>query len=156
MTDGRVFAILTTTLGLVALIHALATWPIEATVALFLGGAIVAFVGEYVVIRIGWLEHHVGPFLLGVPLYVLFGWTATVYVAFRVSLVVTPGVAAILLAGILATTYDVLTDHRGVEDGHWTYTDGVPGPRFREVPWWNFAGWFVISTGTAALAYPFL
>jgi uncharacterized membrane protein len=89
-------------------------------------------------------------------LYVLAGWTGIVYVSFRIALLATDGVAAVALATALATGYDVLTDHRGVAEGHWTYTDDVPGPRYREVPWWNVAGWAVISSVTAALAVPFL
>ena len=66
--------------------HAALTWPPRAAVALFAGGAAVAFVAEAVVIRLGWLEHHVGPRVLGVPLYALFRWTGLIYVAFRVAL----------------------------------------------------------------------
>jgi hypothetical protein len=140
---------------LVAAVAAL-TWPLPAAVALFGGGAVVAFVAEAVVINLGFLEHHVGPKLLGVPLYVLFGWTGVIYLAFRGSLLVTEGCPAVLTAAVLATSYDLLTDHRGVEDGYWTYTDDLPGPSVRAVPWWNFAGWLCISASTAALSLPFL
>ncbi|EMA55274.1 MULTISPECIES: carotenoid biosynthesis protein [Halococcus] len=156
MPSSRRFATITVVVGLGALAHALLTWPRRATVALFVGGALVAFVAEAVVIDRGWLEHHVGPKLAGVPLYVLFGWTGAVYIAFRTTLLVTNGWTAVVAAGVLATIYDGLTDHRGVADGHWTYTDDLPGPRHRGVPWWNFAGWFVISVITAGLTVPFL
>ena len=156
MADRRIFAGTVVAIGIVAVAHAAVTWPLSATIAFFGGGAIVAFVAEAVAIDRGWLEHHVGPKLVGVPLYVLFGWTGTVYVAFRVSLLVTDGWIAVVAAGVLATGYDVLVDHRGVEDGHWTYTDDLPGPRLRGVPWWNFAGWLTISCLTAAFAVPFL
>ncbi|PSQ16523.1 carotenoid biosynthesis protein [Halobacteriales archaeon QS_8_69_26] len=148
MSDDRRFAAGVAAFGVVALVHAALTWPVAATVALFGGGALVAFVAEAVVIDLGWLERHVGPKVLGVPLYVLFGWTGTVYVAVRIALLVTggPGPVAVGLAAGLATAYDLLTDHQGVERGHWTYTDDLPGPRLREVPWWNFAGWIVISS----------
>jgi len=155
-STDRAFAATTTVVGLVALAHAALTWPIEAVVAFFAGGAAIAFVGEAVVISAGLLEHHVGPKLLGVPLYVLFGWTGAVYVAFRLALLATDGWTAVALGAVLATAYDFLVDHRGVEQGHWTYTDALPGPRRRGVPWWNFAGWLVISAATAALAVPFL
>ena len=156
MTSHRVFAATTVAIGVLALAHAAITWPPAATVAFFGGGALVAFVAEAVVIRAGWLEHHIGPKLIGVPLYLLFGWTGTIYVAFRLALLGTDGWTAVLAAAVLATTYDVLTDHRGVVDGHWTYTDDLPGPRFRTVPWWNFVGWFVISAVTASFALVFL
>jgi len=64
--------------------------------------------------------------------------------------------AAVALTAVIATTYDVLTDHRGVADGYWSYTDAVPGPRFKSVPWWNYAAWFGLSFLTALLAVPFL
>ena len=158
MTSSRVFAGTTVALGLVALVHAAVTWPTSATLALFGGGALVAFLAEAVVVNLGWLEHHVGPKVVGVPVYLLFGWTGTVYVAFRVALLLTgeAGVTAVGTTAVLATTYDVLTDHWGVEDGHWTYTDDLPGPRHRGVPWWNFVGWLTISGLTVAVALPFL
>ncbi|MFA1611025.1 carotenoid biosynthesis protein [Halobellus rubicundus] len=156
MTSGRTFVATTVAVGLVALAHAAATWPIAATIALFGGGAAVAFVAEAVVVALGWLEHHLGPKVLGVPLYVLFGWTGAIYLAFRLALLATDGWLAVVAAGTVATAYDVLTDHRGVEEGYWTYLDDLGGPRVRAVPWWNFAGWFAISCLTAALATPFL
>ena len=156
MPSSRTFAATTVVLGLLSLGHAALTWPVAATLAFFGGGAVVAFLAEAVVIAFDWLEHHIGPKLVGVPLYVLFGWTGLVYVAFRVALLVTDGWLAVGAAAALATAYDVLTDFRGVADGHWTYTDDLPGPRAREVPWWNFAGWFVISGLTASFAVPFL
>lgn len=156
MLNDRVFAGATVLLGLVALAHALVTWPLPAVVGLFGGGAIVAFVAEAAVIHRGWLEHHVGPFVLGVPVYVLFGWVAIAYIAFRVALLGTAGWPAVVGAAVLATTYDLLTDHYGVAAGYWTYTGGPPGPRLRSVPWWNFVGWFGITAVTAAFALPFL
>ena len=138
------------------LVHAVLTWPVSALVVFFGGGALVAFIAEAVVINRGWLEHHIGPKVGGVPLYLLFGWTGAVYIAFRVALLVIDGWMTVTVTGMLATTYDLLTDHRGVADGHWTYIDEIPGPRYRGVPWWNFVGWFVISCLTAAVAIPFL
>ena len=154
--SSRGFATITVAVGLGALAHPVLTWPGRATIALFAGGALVAFVAEAVVITIDWLEHHIGPKVAGVPLYVLFGWTGAVYIAFQTALLVTDGWTAVVAAGVLATTYDGLTDHRGVAEGYWTYTDDLPGPRHRGVPWWNFAGWFAVSTITAGFAVPFL
>ena len=152
MKERAQFAIATVSIGVLALGHALLTWPGSAVLALFGGGAVVAFVAEAAVVQLGWLDHHIGPKLVGVPLYVLLGWTGVIYVAFRSALLVTSGWPAVIAAAVLATTYDLLTDYRGVEDGYWTYTDDLPGPRYRSVPWWNFAGWLLISTATAGLA----
>lgn len=152
MMSDRRFAATTAALGLLALAHGLFTWPLEATIALFGGGAIVAFVGEAVVINRGWLEHHIGPKVLGVPLYVLFGWTAVAYVAVRLALLATTGWATVPLAAGLATLFDLLTDHYGVAAGYWTFTDGPPGPRYRGVPWWNFVGWILVTATTATIA----
>jgi uncharacterized membrane protein len=155
----------TALIGVLALGHALVTWPPGATIALFGGGALVAFVAEAVVIRRGWLEHHVGPQLLGVPLYVLPAWTGTIYVALRLAQTVSDGWIAppgsggwvvVPLAALFATVADASFDPFGVADGYWTYTGGPSGPSYRGVPWWNAAGWFVVSTITAALAVPFL
>lgn len=151
MPSSRRFAATTAFLGTVAFVHALLTWPLEATIALFAGGAALAFVGEVVVVHLGWLEHHVAPNLFGVPLYVLAGWTAVTYVALRIALLLTGGWTAVVLAAAIATGYDVLTDTNGVESGYWTYVDDLPRPRHGAVPWWNYAGWFVISGGVAAV-----
>ncbi|CCQ32720.1 hypothetical protein HLRTI_000695 [Halorhabdus tiamatea SARL4B] len=156
MLENRSFVAATVTVGVASLAHAALTWPAAATVALFGGGAVVAFVAEAIVIARGYLEHHVTPKLAGVPVYVLFGWTGAVYVAFRVALLGADGPTAVAVGAGLATTVDLLTDHKGVEAGFWTYTDDLPGPRFRGVPWWNSAGWFVVSSTTAALGLAFL
>jgi uncharacterized membrane protein len=146
----------TTLLGAIALGHAVLTWPVTATVALFGGGALIAFAAEAVVIHRGWLDHHVGPKLLGVPLYVLPGWTGTIYATLRLSQFASEGWLAVLLAALLATVTDGLLDPFGVAAGYWTFTGGPGGPSYYGVPWWNAAGWFVVSAITAALALPFL
>ena len=115
MPDGRVYVASAVGLGLVAVAHAALTWPLRAVVALFVGGATVTFVGEAVVIPLGWLEHHVGPRVLGVPPYALFGWTGLIYVAFRVALLVTDGSTAVVVGAALAAGYDALNNHRGVD-----------------------------------------
>lgn len=154
--SDRTFAATTAGLGILALLHAVLTWPPAAVAAFFAGGAAIAFVAEAVVINLGLLEHHAGRKLLGVPLYVLFGWVGAVYVPFRIALLVTDGWLAVALGAVLATAYDALVDNRGVADGRWTYTDDLPGPRHGQVPWWNYAGWLAISTSTAGLATLFL
>lgn len=156
MTSGRLFTVTTVVLGLVTLSHAIFTWPVRATLAFFGGGALVAFLAEEVVINAKWLEHRIGPKVGSVPPYLLFGWTGTLYIAFRAALLVTDGWTAVAITGVLATSYDVLTDHKGVEDGHRTYLDDLSELRYRGVPLWNFLGWFIISCLTATLALPFL
>lgn len=156
MDEHTQFVATTAGIGVLALAHAALTWPVEATVAFFGGGALVAFVAEVVVVNLGWLDHHAGRQVLGVPLYVLLGWTGTVYVAFRLALLAVSGWPAVALGAALATAFDVLTDPQGVADGRWTYTDDLPGPRFADVPWWNYAGWVVISAATAGLGTLFL
>jgi uncharacterized membrane protein len=152
VTDSQRYVWSTVAIGVVALGHALLTWPLGQTVAVFAGGATLAFVAEVVGVHLGLLEHHLGRKLLGAPLYVLFGWTGLIYVAVRLAMLVTAGLPAVLLAAVLTTTYDLLVDHRGVADGYWTYTDDLPGPRHRGVPWWNYAAWFVLTASTASLA----
>lgn len=143
-------------LGAGALLHAVLTWPPRAILALFGGGAVVAFVAEAVVIRLGWLEHRIGSQIAGVPLYILPGWTGAIYVSFRLALLVTDGPGAVVLAGAIATAYDLLNDHQGVARGYWSYTDDVPGPRYRGVPWWNYVGWMGISSLSAGIAWSLL
>ena len=141
-------------LGVVAVAHALWTWPAERALAVFVGGAAIAFAAEVAVGQAGLLEHRLEPQVLGVPVLVLLAWPATVYVCLRLALVVLPlGVGAAVLTAVLATAYDVVADPRGVEDGAWRYPR-VPlsARRYRDVPYWNFAGWLVVSFLTALLA----
>lgn len=156
VSSPRRFAGITVALGVGTFLHGVLTWPTRATIALFGVGAVIAFVAEAVVIHLRWLEHHIDPKVLGVPLYLLAGWPAVIYLAFRIAHLGATGLPAVFLAAALATIYDLFTDHQGVESGHWTYTDDLPGPRFRGVPWWNVGGWLLISAITAAAALPFL
>lgn len=154
--NNRTYAASIVTFGLVALGHAILTWPTSALLVLFGGGALLAFAGEAIVIHFGLLEHHIGPKLLGVPLYVLFGWTGVLYVCFRIALLITTGWVTVVLTALLATGFDIRTDPAGVADGRWTYTDNIPGPRHNGVPWWNYTGWFLICTSIATLTAPYL
>lgn len=140
-------------LFLVTFAHALLTWDLRATLALFVGGALVAFVLEAIGIAVGLLTHNVRPQLLGVPVTVLLAWPAVVYLAYRVALLAVPGGArAAALAAVVATAADVLMDPNGVRDGVWEYPESrVSDPRFRGVPWWNFLAWLVIVFVTAML-----
>ncbi|MDY6819069.1 MAG: carotenoid biosynthesis protein [Halobacteriales archaeon] len=156
MPSNRVFALTASVLGVIALTHAVLTWPPNAVVAFFVGGGFVAVVAEAIAINLGWLDHHIGPQVIGVPVYLPLAWTGFVYIAFRLALLVSTGWPAVVLTAAIATTYDLLTDHRGVAEGHWSYTDDLPGPHRRGVPWWSFAGWFGISSATAAITVPFL
>lgn len=135
----------------VALAHAALTWPPRAVVALFVGGAALAFVAEGAVISLGLLDHELEPQVAGVPLVVLLAWPAVVYASLRVALLVAPsGAPAAALAAVVATAADVVTDPDGVERGVWRYPDApVSTPRYRGVPWWNFAGWLLIVFVTA-------
>jgi len=156
MDPARQITVTTAAAAVLAVAHAALTWPVAAVLALFVGGALVAFVAEAAVIARGWLTHHVTPQVAGVPLYTLVAWPTTVYIVYRVTLLAATGWVAVLATAVLATVLDFLSDHRGVDRGLWTYTDTVPGPRRRGIPWWNYAGWLAITAVTAALARPFL
>ncbi|MEF8773356.1 MAG: carotenoid biosynthesis protein [Halobacteriales archaeon] len=134
-----------------ALAHALATWPLTAVAGLFGGGIAVAFVAELAVVRARLLDHNVGRRVAGVPVYVLLGWPAVVYAVLRVSLLaLPPGPTAAAGAAVLATAGDVVADPRGVTDGAWSYPDHpLSRPRYRGVPWWNFAGWLAVAFAVA-------
>ena len=153
MDQRRRFALGTLLFSVVALGHALLTWPIRSALVLFVSAAVVAFVGEATVIRLGLLRHHTGPRVVGVPLVVLAAWPATVYVFYRMAALVVPaGLEAAALAAVVATLYDVIADPVGVRRGLWTYPRArVSNPRYRGVPWWNFAGWLVIVFATSML-----
>ncbi|MFB6352895.1 MAG: carotenoid biosynthesis protein [Halobacteriales archaeon] len=153
MDVQRRYARPTVALGAVALGHALLSWPAQRALALFVGGAAIAFAAEVVGVALGLLEHRLEPQVLGVPVVVAVGWPATVYVALRLALFVVPlGVGAAVLAAVLATLSDVVLDPRAVEDGAWRYPRvPVSANRYRDVPGWNFGAWFVASFVTALL-----
>lgn len=131
--------------------HALLTWPLRETAALYAGGIMIAFAGEVAVVRGGLLEHELRPQLAGVPVSVLLAWPAVVYVFYRIALLVVPArVQAAAVAAVLATAMDLLADPNGVREGVWRYPERpLSEPRFRGVPWWNFAGWLVVVFLTA-------
>lgn len=137
----------------VATAHALLTWSLRATVALFAGGAAIAFAAELVGVQSGLLDHDLQPQLAGVPLSILFAWPSVVYICYRIALlVVAGGIPAAAIAAVLATVLDVFTDPNGVREGVWHYPEHrISEPRFRGVPWWNFAAWLVIVFLTALL-----
>ncbi len=135
--------------------HAVVTWPLPDVLALFAGGAAVAFVLEAPAIRAGLFTHHLRPTVAGVPLTILLAWPAVVYAAVRVAALVVDGpVAVAVTAAVLGTLVDLVTDPAAVEDGAWEFHGHeIPGPWFRGVPWWNFAGWLLIVFVTAMLPH---
>lgn len=153
MDTHRRFQVANVVLFVATLGHALLTWPPVDTAVLFGGGMVIAFVLEALTVRAGFLDHHLEPQLVGVPVIVLFAWPAVVYLFYRLALLAVPaGVQTAALAAVLATLSDVATDPVGVRDGLWRYPDSqLSNPRFYDVPWWNFTGWFVIVFVTALL-----
>lgn len=139
-------------LFLLALAHALLTWPLPETVALFAGGVAVAFVVEAPAIRAGLFTHHLRPRVAGIPVSVLLAWPAVVYLAVRAASLVVDGTLTVAAtAAVLATLADAAVEPRAVAAGAWAYGDAIPGPRVRGVPWWNAAGWLGVVFTTALL-----
>lgn len=140
-------------LFVLALAHALLFWPVRDALALFLGGIVVAFAFEVPAIRVGLFSHHLRPRVLGVPVSVLLAWPAVVYVSVRLAgLFVVGDVATAAVAAVLATLFDAVADPPAAAEGAWNYPDtAVSDPRFRGVPWWNFAGWLLVVFLTAML-----
>jgi len=153
MTPTRRYQVTNVVLFVATLGHALFTWPLRATAALFAGGVLVAFAAELVGVHAGMVEHALRPQPAGVPVTILAAWPSVVYLAYRVALLVVPaGVEAAAVAAVLATALDVVTDPNGVREGVWEYPDtALSEPRFRGVPWWNFAAWLLVVFVTALL-----
>lgn len=139
-------------LFLLTLAHALVTWPLPDAVALFGGGVAVAFAVEAPSIRAGLFTHFLRPKVAGVPVSILLAWPAVVYLAVRAaSLVVNGPLAVAGLAAVLAAVADAVVEPGAVRDGAWEYSEKIPGPRVRGVPWWNAAGWLGVVFVTALL-----
>ncbi len=156
MKQHRYFTHIAAVTASVAFIHGMLYWSATATFVLFTTGALIGFGAEVFVISRGWLEHHVTPAIAGVPLYILCGWVTTLYLVVRAALLVASGWQAVLLAGAVATGYDMIVDHIGVRFELWSYTGGPPGPALGAVPWWNFAGWMLITVSVSYLSHIFL
>jgi uncharacterized membrane protein len=132
-------------LAVLSVAHGVLTWgPVAAST--FAGVAVaLAFVSEVAVVATGLLEHYTRPKLAGVAVPALLGWIGVTYLGYRAALLVVPAGVAPLAAAVLATAFDVVADPVGVSDGLWSYPDSpVSEPRYRGVPWWNFAGWLVL------------
>jgi len=153
MDAPRRFATTTALVVLIGFGHAVATWPPDAVVALFGGGAVLAFALEAVGIVAGLFRHEMRPQVLGVPLVVVGAWPATVYLAYRVALLgLSPGVPAAAGAAAIATAIDLPLEVRAVEAGVWSYPEHpLSAVRIRGVPLWNAVGWLVIVFVTAML-----
>jgi putative membrane protein len=153
--DAKRYVVSQAGLFLLTFAHALLTWPLADVLVLFVGGAAVAFLVEAPAIRAGVFTHHLRPRVAGIPVTILLAWPSVVYVAVRVaSLLVEGAVAVAVAATVLATLADVAMDPPAVADGAWEFRgEWIPGPWFREVPWWNFAGWLVVVFVTAMLPH---
>lgn len=140
-------------LFVLALSHALLTWQIQATTALFAGGIGIAFVFEGIIVNSGLLQHKFRPQIASVPITILLAWPSVVYIPYRVALFVTSAVIpAAVLTAVIATLGDLFTDPIMVERGAWEYPESVISqPRIRGIPWWNFVGWICIVFITALL-----
>lgn len=139
-------------LFIVTLGHALLTWSLSATAALFAGGLLVAVAVEAPAVQVSLFTHHLRPQIVGIPVSVLLAWPAVVYLAVRTaSLVVTGTLAVAATAAVLGTLADAALEPRAVAEGAWTYSEKLPGPRVRGVPWWNAAGWLGVVFVTALL-----
>jgi hypothetical protein len=137
----------------VALAHAALTWPVEATVVLFIAGAAIAFVAEAVVVGVGLLEHALEPKVLGVPVTVILVWPGIVYLCFRLALFLLPvGLAAAALAALIGAAVDLVTEPFGLAEGVWRYPPHpLSEPRLAGMPWWNTVGWFCLVFASAAV-----
>jgi len=153
MDASRRYQVTNLVIFAVALGHAALTWPLEATVALFIAGAAFAFVAEAVVVSIGLLYHALEPKLLGVPVSVVLVWPALVYLCLRVALIlVGVGVGAAALAALFGTIFDFVTEPYGLAEGVWRYpAHPVSEPRLGGMPWWNTVGWFCLVFSVAAV-----
>jgi putative membrane protein len=153
--DDRLFRLTTAGFGAAAVLHAAWAWGVAPAIRFAAVAVVAAFVAEVAVIRLGLLEHHTEPKLLDVPVVALLGWVGAIYLSYSLVGFVVAGAGRPVAAGLLATALDLLTDPNGVENGFWTYPESrLSTPRYRDVPWWNFVGWFVLTTLVPAVGAP--
>ena len=152
MTPSDRFRAGSLALAALAVAHGALTWGPVAAATFAAVAVALAFVAELVVVALGLLDHHTSPKVAGVAVPALLGWVGVTYLSYRaVLLVVAPDVAPVA-AAVLATAYDVAADPRGVDEGLWSYPESrLSEPRYRGVPWWNFAGWLVLVTAVTWL-----
>lgn len=134
---------------LLAVGHAVATWPVEAVLVVFVGGALAVAVVETAAIRLGLRRIHATHRVAGMPAWVPFVQPAGVYAAYRAGVVAFGGgLVASGFAAALVTFTALRTDPAGMATGLWSYPpSGVSALRYRGVPWWSFAARFVVALG---------
>lgn len=90
-----------------------------------------------------------GPKVRDVPLLAAAPWTMMARPAWVVAgLTSQERLKRIALAGGALAAWDVFIDPRMVRDGYWTWP---AGGRYEDVPWTNFAGWWLVGSLGAAL-----
>lgn len=153
MDPVRRYSITNAIVVVAALSHALLTWPLPDVLALFVGGAAIAFALEIGAVAAGMVHHEMRPQVLGVPVVVIGAWPAIVYVTYRVALLALPeGVTAAVGAAALATALDGLTEPNATAEGVWSFPEHpLSSVRLAGIPAWNFLGWFVVVFVTALL-----
>lgn len=153
MDDLQRHQVTNVVLFVLTLSHALLTWPLRATAALFLGGIAIAFALEVIGIRIGLFRHNFQPQIAAVPVTILLAWPAIIYLTHRVALLVTAApLPAAALTAVIATVADALTEPIMIDKGAWEYPERpISRPRLYGVPWWNFVAWLGIVFVTALL-----
>ncbi|MFB6170401.1 MAG: carotenoid biosynthesis protein [Haloarculaceae archaeon] len=145
------------TLGAVGVAFAATDWGVRDALVFAALAVALSFLAEAAVVRLGLLEHHVRPQVAGVPLAALCGWvgvtTFVVRGAYLLEWYFPAWLPTPVLAGLFAVLVDGLVDQRGVDAGAWTYPDHpLSDPRSGDVPWWNYAGWLVLTAVLTWLA----
>ncbi|MBN1539980.1 MAG: carotenoid biosynthesis protein [Candidatus Thermoplasmatota archaeon] len=90
-----------------------------------------------------------GPGLFGVPLVIGFNWVMVVMGAMELSMfIVRDRRICPVIAGALATLFDVVLEPVAIELDYWTWEGG-------SIPVQNYVAWFIIAT-LMATTYPFV
>lgn len=143
---------------LLALGHAVVTWPAGPTLVVFAGGAAAATGLEVAATRLD-LQRFEGELALaGVAAWIPLVRPASVYAAYRAAAIAVDGpfLVAGLAAGIVAVAA-LRTDPDALDAGLWSFPpSGASALRHRGVPWWRFAARFAVAFGVSVVVRPLL
>lgn len=143
---------------LLALGHAVVTWPASATLVVFAGGAAAATALEVAAARLGLQRFEGDLALAGVAAWIPLVRPASVYAAYRAAAIALDG--SLFVAGLAAGIVGVAalrTDPDALDAGLWSFPpSGASALRHRGVPWWRFAARFAVAFALSLAVRPLL
>ncbi|AWR98061.1 carotenoid biosynthesis protein [Acidianus sulfidivorans JP7] len=112
----------------------------------FLVGAIIGFIFEKIGITtgipFGHYAYHFPPYILGVPIFVIFGWGIFSFLSY-LTIFNLPSRIKLIIFPFLMVIIDLSVDPIMVSAGFWTWEKSAIN--YFGIPITNFVGWYIVS-----------